>query len=65
MFKDNICGDQLEVPDDMLDSFDHFPPEFFVDPRCPPAPTTTKAISAKVDKSEAAKEPERSAPTSE
>ena len=31
-FKHNICGDQLEVPDGMPDSFNPLPPEFFVNP---------------------------------
>ena len=37
MFKHNICGDQLEVPDGMLDSSDPLPLEFFINPKCPPA----------------------------
>ena len=35
MFKHNICGDQPEVPDDMPNSSDSLPPEFFMNPRCP------------------------------
>ena len=38
MFKHNICGDLLEVPDSMPDSSDQLPLEFFMNPRCPPAP---------------------------
>ena len=40
MFKHNICGDQPEVPDDMPDSSDPLPPEFFANPRCPPDPSS-------------------------
>ena len=35
VFKYNICGDRPEVPNDMLDSSNLLPPEFFMDPRCP------------------------------
>ena len=62
MFKHNICGDQPEVLEGMLDSFDPLLPEFFVNPRCPPVSTATKATTAGVDQSEAVEEPERSAP---
>ena len=58
----NICGDQPEVPNGMPDSSDLLPPEFFVNPRCPPAPATNEATTIEVDQSEAAKELERSAP---
>ena len=36
-FKHNISGDQPEVLDGMPDSSDPLPPEFFMNPRCPPA----------------------------
>ena len=61
VFKHNICGDQPEVPDGMPNSSDPLPLEFFANPRCPLAPTTTKVTAAKVDQSEATKEPEKSA----
>ena len=35
MLKHNICEDQSEVPDGIPDSFDPFPPKFFMNPRCP------------------------------
>ena len=35
MFKHNICGDQLEVPNGMPDSSDPLPLKFFVSPKCP------------------------------
>ena len=49
MFKHIICGDQPEVPNGMLDSFDPLPLEFLVNPRCPPAPAATDATAAEVD----------------
>ena len=51
VFKYNICGDQTEVLDGMPNSFDLLPPEFFRNPRCPPAPAT------EVDQREATKKP--------
>ena len=63
-FKHNIYGDQSKVPNGMLDSSDPLPSEFFMNPRCPPAPVATEAIAAKVEKSETvkkAKDPKRSA----
>ena len=61
MFKHNIYGDQLEVPDGMPDSFDPLSPEFFANPRCPPTLATTEVTTAKVDQSKATKELEKSA----
>ena len=63
VFKHNICGDQPEVPDGMPDSFDQLPPEFFVNPRCPPAPIVAEVTITKVDQSKATKELEKSAST--
>ena len=34
-FKHRICGDQLEIPNGMLDFANPLPPEFFVNLRCP------------------------------
>ena len=62
MFNHNICGDQLGVSNDMLDSFDPLSPEFFVNPKCPPVPSAIEAIVAEVDHSEAIEEPKRNAP---
>ena len=62
MFKHNICGDQPEVLDDMSDSFDPLPPEFFVNPRYPPAQVVTEATTTEVHQKEAAEKLERSAP---
>ena len=61
VFKHNICGDHPEVLDDMPDSSNPLPPQFFVNLRCLQASTATEATTAEVDKSKAAKEPERSA----
>ena len=60
-FKQNICGDQPEVPNDMPDSSNLLPPEFFVSPKCPPVPTATKNTTVKAHPSEAAKELEENA----
>ena len=48
-FKNNICGDQQEIPDGMLDSANPLPLEFFVNPRCPPAPAAVEANDSKVN----------------
>ena len=48
-FKHNICGDQPEVPDGMLDSVDSLPAVFFVNPRCPPVLAITEVTTTKVD----------------
>ena len=58
MFKHNICGDQPEVLDGMPDSSDPLPPEFFMNPRCPPAPTATEVTTVEVDQGEVIKEPD-------
>ena len=63
MFKHNICGDHLQVPNDMLDSFDPLPLVFFANPKCPLVITAIEATTAKVHQSEAAEEPEKNAPT--
>ena len=60
VYKHNIRGDQLDVPDDMPDSSNPLPLEFFANPRCFPAPTTTGVVETEVDLNEAAKEPEKS-----
>ena len=62
MFKHNISNNNPEVPNGMPDSSDPLPLKFFVNPRCPLVPTATKATATEVDQSEAAKEPEMSAP---
>ena len=56
MFKHNICGDHPKVPDGMPDFADPLPPEFFMNPRCPPVRVAVEAIVA-----EAAKEPMKAA----
>ena len=61
MATDVICGYQLEVLDGMLDSSDPLPPEFFVNPKCPPVPVATEAASMEVHQSEAVEEPKKSA----
>ena len=54
VFRHNIYGDYLEVPDGMPDSSVPLPPEFFANPRCPPVPTTTKDTATEAHLSEAA-----------
>ena len=56
-FKHSIYGDRLEIPNDMLDSTDLFPLEFFVNPRCPLAPTTVEVKAIEICQGEAAKDP--------
>ena len=61
MFKHNICGDQPEVPDGMLDYANPLPLEFFASPRCPPILTASETTVVKVHWSKVPKEPEESA----
>ena len=49
------------VLDGMLNSFDPLPPEFFVNPRCPPISVAIEAMAAEVHHNEAVEEPEKSA----
>ena len=49
MFKHNICGDKLKVPNGMLDSSDPLLLEFFANLRCPPVPTATEATTVEVN----------------
>ena len=56
-FKHSIYGDQPEIPYGMPDSADPLPPNFFVNPRCPPVPTTVEAKAVEVDLGEVAKDP--------
>ena len=61
MFKHNICGSQLEVLDGMPGSSNSLPPEFFVNPKCPPVPIVTEAATTEVDLIKPAKDPEENA----
>ena len=45
VIKHNISRDHPEVPDGMSDSADPLPPEFFVNPGCPPVQVTVEAIA--------------------
>ena len=42
-FKNNICGDWLEILDGMPDSTNSLPPEFFSNLKCPSAPRAVEA----------------------
>ena len=57
-FKHSIYGDLPGISDGMLDSVDPLPLEFFVNPRCPPAPTAVEVKAVEVDLGEAMKDPE-------
>ena len=35
-FSHNICGNESVIPDEMSDTSKPLPPEFFINPRCPP-----------------------------
>ena len=41
-FKNNICGDGLEIPDGMPDSANPLPSYLFFNPRCPLGPTSRR-----------------------
>ena len=56
-FKYSIYGDQLKILDGMLDSANALALKFFVNPRCPPAPTTIEVKAEEVDLGEATKDP--------
>ena len=55
-FKHSIYSDQPGIPDDMPDSADPLPLEFFMNPRCPPALTVVKVKAVEVDLGEVAKD---------
>ena len=59
MFKHNICGSQLEVLNNMPDSSDPLPPEFFTNPKCLPVSTVTEAAVVKAN--ETSKDPKENA----
>ena len=56
-FGHNICGSQPVVPNGMPNTSNLLPPEFFIIPWCPPAPTTAEAAVVEADLSETVKEP--------
>ena len=58
MFKNIICGDQLEISDGMPDFANPLPQEFFVNPRIPPAAAVVKAKEAEVDQGGAVEDSE-------
>ena len=62
VFKQDICGDQPEVPYGMPNSSNFLPPECFASPRCPPISTSYEDVVAEVHCREVAEEPERGAP---
>ena len=57
VFKHNICGDCSDVLEGMPDSADLLPPEFFVNPWCPPIQEAFEATTTEVPLSKATKEP--------
>ena len=63
VFKHNICGDHLEVPEGIPDFTDQLPPDFFVNPRCPPVQAASKATLTKAPLSKTAKEPMKTTAT--
>ena len=56
-FKHNICGDQPEILNGMLDSTGPLPLEFLANLGCPPAPTAIEAKAAEVHLGEEEKDP--------
>ena len=53
-FKKKICRDRSDIMDGMPNSPNPFPPEFFDNLRCPPAPATVEAIDVELDQGGAA-----------
>ena len=62
MFKHNICGDQLEVLDCMLDSPDFLSLKLFASLRCPLVLASSEDATIKAHRREVAEEPGRGAP---
>ena len=58
-FKHNNCGDHSEVLDGMPNSSIPLPPEFFMNPRCPPVPAAIEDTMAEAYLSEAVQELEK------
>ena len=56
-FEHNIYGSKPVVPNHKPNTSNLLPPEFFINPRCPPAPTTIKAAAVEADLSKTTKEP--------
>ena len=61
VFKHNICGDQLEVPNGKPDSPNFLSPECFVSLRCPPVLASFEDTATGVHRREVAEEPRRGA----
>ena len=57
VFKHNICGDHPKVPKGIPNSIDLLPPEFFVNPSCPPVQADVEATTTEAYPSETHKEP--------
>ena len=57
MFKHGIRDDRPRILDDMLDSIDLLPLEFFMNPGCPPTLTVDEAKVTEVHSIEMAKGP--------
>ena len=57
VFKHNICGDHPEVPEGMPNFANLLPPEFFVNPDCPPVQEVAEAIAIEAPPSETPKDP--------
>ena len=45
-FAHNICGSKLGIPDGMSDTSKPLPPNFFINPRCPPGAVPVEAVVA-------------------
>ena len=56
IFKHNICGDRPKVPEEMPNSADQVPPEFFVNLWCLPVQAVAEATTTEVPVNKAAKE---------
>ena len=57
-FARNICGSESVIPDRMSDTLKPLPPEFFINPCCPPSATPgVHTVDPNVDVREAGKSP--------
>ena len=57
VFKHNICGDHLDVPNGMLNSVYRQPPKFFTNSGCPSVQGVVEATVTEVPPNETTKEP--------
>ena len=56
-FAQNICGSKPMIPVEMPDMSKPLPPEFFINPRCPPSASSDLPVAATIREEPLAKSP--------